>query len=495
MSYILTFDQGTSSSRSILFDLSGKVVAVAQKEFRQFYPQDGWVEHDALEIWSSQLFTAQEVLRQAQVPIAEIVGIGITNQRETIVVWDRATGEPIYPAIVWQDRRTADFLEKEVRPTGAEEIIQSKAGLLIDPYFSASKIQWILREVPRAREQAERGELCAGTIDSWLIYQLTGKQRFVTDHTNASRTSLYNIHTLSWDADLLKLFDVPSVILPEVQASASVFGESTPDLFGRPLPILGVAGDQQSALFGQGCLAPGEGKNTYGTGCFMLMHTGEQAIRSQNKLLTTIACSEKDKPVSYALEGSVFIAGAIVSWLRDGLQIIQRSAEINELAQTVPDAGGVSFVPALVGMGAPYWNAQARGLLCGLQRSTQRGHIARAALEGIAWSVHDVIKAMEKDSGQSLCRLQVDGGAAASDLLMQLQSDYNQCEVWRPHSLEATALGAACVAGVTAGLWSAEDAPHAGKREGTIFSPRMKAVQYEREKLAWQKAVSRALHE
>lgn len=494
MSYILAFDQGTSSSRSILFDSTGKVVASAQEEFTQYYPQDGWVEHDAEEIWSTQLNTARKVLELAAIDLSEIQAIGITNQRETLVVWNKETGQLIHKAIVWQDRRTKEFIDS-LQEAGHEEMVQKKTGLILDPYFSASKLRWILDNDSHARELAEAGALCAGTVDSWLIYKLTGGREFVTDHTNASRTLLFNIHELDWDEELLELFEVPRSILPQVQASASHFGNCHREVFGREIPILGVAGDQQAALFGQNCLSPGMGKNTYGTGCFLLMNTGEQAVTSSCRLLTTIACSVEGEAINYALEGSVFIAGAAINWLRDGLGIIKEAAEITRVAASVEDAGGLHFVPALVGLGAPYWNSTARGMLTGIQRNTNRGHVCRAVLEGVAWSVADVIQAMEKDSGYAISKLRVDGGAAASDLLLQLQADFIQAEVHRVKSLEQTALGVACLAGLKSGLWQKNELPNQSVDIDQVFSPQIDQSKQEQLRAGWNQVMRKALHE
>jgi glycerol kinase len=473
---ILALDQGTTSSRAILFDEAGEIRALAQKEFRQFYPQPGWVEHDPMEIWRTQSETASHAIGNEQVD-----AIGITNQRETTVVWDRATGEPIYPAIVWQDRRTAaecDLLKAE----GRAEWIAAKTGLIPDAYFSATKLRWLLDRVPGARAKAERGELAFGTIDTWLIWKLTEGVRHVTDPTNASRTLLFDLHRQAWDDELLKLFDIPRSILPEVLPSAGDFGETK--LFGKAIPIRGVAGDQQAALFGQQCLSPGMAKNTYGTGCFLLMHTGETPVRSQNQLLTTAAISLGDSP-AYALEGSVFIAGAAIGWLRDGLKLIQTAEEIDPLARSVPDNGGVYFVPAFAGLGAPHWDPHARGLIHGLTRGTTAGHLARATLEAIAYQTADVLRAMEKDSGIELTQLRADGGAARCDFLLQFQANLLGVPVVRPHVTETTALGAAQLAGLPPGTWKAE----------RRFEPSMAASQREALLAGWREALRRTRSE
>lgn len=450
-SYILSLDQGTTSSRSILFDQQGNITSVAQKEFTQIFPQPGWVEHDANEIWSSQFGTMAEAVAHAGISMKQIAAIGITNQRETTVVWDRNTGQPVYNAIVWQDRRTAGYCD-ELKSRGHAELIQNKTGLIIDSYFSATKIKWILDHVEGAREKADKGELAFGTIDSWLVWKLTNGKVHVTDVSNASRTMLLNIHTRQWDPELISLFDIPASLLPEVKPSSHVYGHTGNLIPDSPIPIAGIAGDQQAALFGQLCTSPGMVKNTYGTGCFMLMNTGEKAIRSNNNLLTTIAWEINGK-TEYALEGSVFIAGAVVQWLRDGLKIIRSSAEVETLAATVKEAEGVYIVPAFAGLGAPYWNAYARGSIFGMTRGTTNGHIARAALDSIAYQTYDVLKAMEADSGISIAELRVDGGATVNDTLMQFQADILNTVVVRPKVTETTALGAAYLAGLAIGYW------------------------------------------
>ena len=449
--YVLALDQGTTSSRAIIFDREGKLVALAQKEFKQYYPQSGWVEHDAKEIWSSQLSVATEVVAQAGLKASSIAAIGITNQRETTIIWDRATGQPIHPAIVWQDRRTAAYCD-DLKKKGHDEQIKQKTGLRIDAYFSASKINWLLAHVPGARERAERGELAFGTVDSWLVWNLTGGEKHITDVTNASRTMLFNIHTLSWDDELLTLFDVPKSLLPQVKSCSEVFGTTAAQILAARIPIAGIAGDQHAALFGQLCTQPGMVKNTYGTGCFLLMNIGNKPVFSTNNLVTTIAWQLGDQ-VSYALEGSIFIGGAIVQWLRDGLGIIRHSADVEKLAATVPDTDGVYLVPAFAGLGAPHWDPYARGTIVGLTRGSTSAHIARAALEGIAFQTLDILRAMEADAGTTITELRVDGGATANNLLLQFQSDILKTKVVRPQLTETTAIGAAYLAGLAIGLW------------------------------------------
>jgi glycerol kinase len=448
---ILALDQGTTSSRAILFDKAGMPVSVAQKEFTQIFPQPGWVEHDPKEIWSSQAGVAAEALSQAKIKAEDIEAIGITNQRETTIVWDRATGEPVYNAIVWQDRRTSAYCD-ELNAKGLEEFVRKKTGLVIDAYFSATKIKWILDHVPGARQKAETGKLAFGTVDSWLIWNLTGGKHHVTDVTNASRTLLFNIHTLSWDDELLELFGIPSEVLPEVTSSSEVVGETSHGIFSSAIPIAGIAGDQQAALFGQMCTKPGMVKNTYGTGCFMLMNIGEKPILSKHKLVTTIAWKIKDQ-VHYALEGSIFMAGAVVQWLRDGLGIISSSGEVEALALRVKTNDGVYLVPAFVGLGAPHWDQHARGTIVGMSRGTNSAHIARAALESIAYQTFEVLKAMEADASITIEELRVDGGATANNLLMQFQSDILGTKVVKPEVTEVTALGAAYLAGLATGYW------------------------------------------
>lgn len=442
--FILALDQGTTSSRALVFDAAGRVVAMAQRELPQSYPQPGWVEHDALRIWTDTLACAHEALLRAGVKADGIVAIGITNQRETVLLWERATGTPLAPAIVWQDRRTADICDR-LRADGHEDFVRHRTGLVLDPYFSASKIAWLLDHVPGARERAERGELACGTMDSWLVWQLTAGRRHLTDLTNASRTQLLDIRSGRWDDDLLTLFRVPRALLPEIVPSSGMLAETEPTLFGRALPVSGIAGDQQAALYGQGCSAPGLAKNTYGTGCFMLMHTGRHAIVSRHGLLTTCAAQTADG-IEYALEGSVFVTGALVQWLRDGLGLIARSCDVEALAASVPDSGGVTVVPAFTGLGAPHWSAAARGTMFGLSRGTTRAHIARAALESIALQTLDVMRAMEADAGAALRELRVDGGGTANALLMQMQADLLGCTVRVAPTQETTALGAALLA-------------------------------------------------
>lgn len=448
--YILSLDQGTTSSRSIIFDHGGKIVSVAQKEFRQYYPQAGWVEHDPMEIWSSQATVLTESIIKAALKPSDIHAIGITNQRETTIVWDRSTGQPVYNAIVWQDRRTASFCDNIKRQHG--EIIQQKTGLIVDAYFSASKIKWILDNVDGAREKAEKGSLAFGTVDSWLIWNMTAGSVHVSDVTNASRTMLYNINSLSWDNDLLKLFTIPRSMLPDVRSSSEVYGETAGRILAGKIPIAGIAGDQQAALFGQMCTQKGMVKNTYGTGCFMLMNIGSKPVLSKNNLVTTIAWQLGGK-TEYALEGSIFIAGAVVQWLRDELGIIQSSKDVEALAKSVSDSNGVYLVPAFAGLGAPYWNQQARGTMVGLTRGTSKAHIARAALESIAFQTMDVLQSMEADAGSTIRELRVDGGATTNNLLMQIQADVLGAKVVRPEITETTAMGAAYFAGLATGFW------------------------------------------
>lgn len=453
--FILSFDQGTTSSRAIVFDHSGAIVSVAQREFTQIYPQPGWVEHNAREIWSSQVSVATEAILNANLRAEQIAAIGITNQRETTVVWDKDTGEPVYNAIVWQDRRTADYCDT-LKENGHDKLIQEKTGLIVDAYFSATKIRWILENVPSARAKAEAGKLLFGTIDSWLIWNLTDRKVHITDVTNASRTMLYNIHTLSWDEELLELLNIPQSLLPEVKSCSEVYGETAGSIFATRIPIAGIAGDQQASLFGQMCTAPGMVKNTYGTGCFMLMNIGEKPILSQNNLVTTIAWKIKDQ-VHYALEGSIFIAGAVVQWLRDELKVITKSADIEKQALQVEDSAGVYLVPAFAGLGAPHWNQYARGTIFGITRGTNKGHLCRAGLESIAFQTMDVLKAMEADAGKDILELRVDGGATANNLLMQFQADVLGVKVVQPKVTEVTAIGAAYLAGLAIGFWESPE--------------------------------------
>ncbi|PUE06457.1 glycerol kinase [Limnohabitans sp. T6-5] len=494
MRYILALDQGTSSSRSIVFDQAGQVVAMAQREFRQIYPQPGWVEHDPLEIWTSQLATVHEVLAKAQLQASDMAAIGITNQRETTVVWNRRTGEPIYNAIVWQDRR-AEPTCAALRSQGHEDTVRSKTGLRIDAYFSGTKLQWILDHVTGARALAEQGELAFGTVDSWLIWKLTDGRSHVTDVSNAARTMLLNIHTNTWDAELLGLLNIPAALMPTVLPSSAHFGDTSAALLGTSLPIGGVAGDQQSALFGQACFTPGMAKNTYGTGCFMLMHTGANFQHSQNGLITTSAAQATSTP-QYALEGSVFIGGAVVQWLRDGLRAISTSGEVEGLAHSVPDSGGVMFVPAFTGLGAPYWDAEARGAIVGLTRGSTVAHIARAALESIAFQSAALLHSMNRDAvsggGVAVTELRVDGGACVNDLLMQIQADLLGIPVVRPAVTETTALGAAYLAGLHAGVYSGLDELSQQWRADRTFYPTLPTDQAQERMDRWERAVRQA---
>ncbi|MGC7475583.1 glycerol kinase GlpK [Pandoraea pneumonica] len=488
--YILAFDQGTTSSRALLFDRDGRVVSTAQKEFRQIYPHPGWVEHDPREIWSTQAGVTAEALTHAGVGGVDIAAIGITNQRETTIVWDRRTGEPVYNAIVWQDRRTADFCER-LRADGAQDLVASRTGLRIDAYFSGSKIRWILDNVAGAREAAEAGHLAFGTVDSWLVWHLTGGKLHVTDVSNASRTMLFNIHRLEWDDELLALLGVPRQMLPEVRSSSEVYGHTTASLLSKPVPIAGIAGDQQAALFGQMCLRPGMVKNTYGTGCFMEMNTGDKPQASSHNLLTTVAWKIGDR-VDYALEGSIFIGGAVVQWLRDGLGIIRHSRDVEALATSVPDADGVVLVPAFAGLGAPHWQPHARGTLFGATRGTTAAHVARAALDSIAFQTLDVLRAMEADAGMHVSELRVDGGAAANDLLMQWQADLLGADVVRPHVIETTAAGAAYLAGLAVGFWPDIDTLQRQWQLQRRFSRKLSEDDVTRAVKGWQRAVRAA---
>ena len=490
MSYLLALDQGTTSSRAILFDPRGNIRSIAQKEFRQHFPRPGWVEHDPLEIWSSQLEVAVEVLRQAGIAATEVAAIGITNQRETTVVWERKTGRPICNAIVWQDRRTADDCRR-LRAQGLDPWFSKKTGLLLDPYFSGTKLRWILDHIPDARHQAERGELAFGTVDAWLVWNLTGGSAHLTDASNASRTLLYNIENRGWDAEILDMLDIPRELLPCVVPSSGPVAETAKDLFGNAVPITGIAGDQQAALFGQGCTAPGMVKNTYGTGCFMLMQTGENLVHSQHRLLSTVAWQVGSR-TRYALEGSVFDAGSIVQWLRDGLGIIRSSGEIEALARSVPDNGGVSLVPAMSGLGTPHWDPGARGTLLGITRGSTAGHIARAAIEAIAHQAADVLGAMEADAGIKLTELRVDGGATRNDLLMQFQADLLGVPVVRPKVFETTALGAAYLAGLGCGYWKDEAEISNLWQADRIFYPSMAPERVEELRTVWARAVERS---
>ncbi len=486
--YILALDQGTTSSRAILFDKRGAIVSVAQKEFPQIFPQPGWVEHDPEAIWSSQLAVARQALRKAGAKAEDIAGIGITNQRETAVVWDRETGKPVCNAIVWQDRRTAGICDG-LKADGHAPTIRRKSGLVVDAYFSGTKVQWILDHVKGARALAKRGRLAFGTVDSWLIWKLTKGRRHVTDLTNASRTMLCNIKTGRWDKKLLEILNVPESLLPEIASSSEVVGE-TP-LFGGSIPIAGIAGDQHAALFGQVCTTPGMAKNTYGTGCFMLINTGDKPVPSKNNLLTTVAWKIGDK-TEYALEGSVFIGGAVVQWLRDGLGMVKSSAEVEKLARSVPDNGGVYLVPAFAGLGAPHWDPYARGVIHGLTRGSTSAHIARAALEGIAFQVNDLLDAMHADAGLNLKELRVDGGACANDLLMQFQADLLNVKVVRSMVQETTALGAAYLAGLAVGFWKSRAEIARQWRADRTFKPSMKPAERKRLTAGWNKALERA---
>jgi glycerol kinase len=489
--YLLALDQGTSSSRSIVFDRAGRIVAQAQRELRQFYPQPGWVEHDPVEIWTAQRDTAREAIAQAGLHAGDIAAIGIANQRETTVVWDRSTGAPVHRAIVWQDRRTADLCEKLVAQ-GRGELVRERTGLVIDPYFSGTKLAWILAKVPGARERAERGELAFGTIDSWLIFMLTGGDVHATDVSNASRTMLFDIRRNRWDDELLAMLDIPRSMLPEVHPSSGHIANTVEDVFGSALPICGVAGDQQAALFGQACFDAGMAKNTYGTGCFLLLHTGTTLQRSVNGLVTTSA-AQCDATPRYAMEGSVFVGGAVVQWLRDGLRAIEKSADVQALAETVPDAGGVMMVPAFTGLGAPYWDAEARGTITGLSRGTTIGHVARAALESIAFQSAALLLAMDRDvassGGRPVAELRVDGGACVNDLLMQFQADLLGIPVVRPAVVETTALGAAYLAGLQAGVYADEAELASLWKADRTFVPTMDAGHAAGAMARWERAV------
>jgi glycerol kinase len=490
-SFVLALDQGTTSSRAILFNRQGNIIALAQKEFTQHYPQPGWVEHDPEEIWSTQFSVMAEVIARQNITTKEVAAIGITNQRETSIVWDKETGKSIYPAIVWQDRRTASSCD-ELKAQGMAPLIQEKTGLIIDAYFSATKIRWILDHVPGAREKAANGKLAFGTVDSWLVWKLSGGKLHITDVSNASRTMLCNIHTCDWDDELLRIFNIPRNMLPVIMPSSQPYGVTEVIVKHANIPIAGIAGDQQAALFGQMCTQPGMVKNTYGTGCFMLMNTGEKAVTSQNNLLTTIAWKLNNK-VEYALEGSIFIAGAVVQWLRDGLHIIRSSSEVESLAAEANDTDGVYVVPAFAGLGAPYWNQYARGSVFGITRGTGKHHIARAALDSIAYQVTDVLKAMESDSGISIKELRVDGGATINNLLMQFQCDILQVPVIRPKVYETTALGAAYLAGLAVGYWDGIDELQKQWQADKIFIPTMPVENVQKLTHGWQRAVKASI--
>lgn len=489
-SAILALDQGTTSSRAIVFDHAGAIRAVAQQELSQSFPRAGWVEHDPQQIWETQLATARRALAEAGLKPGDIAAIGITNQRETTVLWDRKTGAPVHPAIVWQDRRTAAFCD-ELKRAGHTGLIQQKTGLVPDAYFSGSKLRWLLDRVPGARARAQRGELAFGTVDSWLLWQLTGGTVHATDASNASRTLLFNLTTGTWDEELLQLLNIPREVLPEVRSSGEIYGETAATLFGSPLPIAGIAGDQQAALFGQNCFTRGMAKNTYGTGCFLLMNIGSEPRPSQNQLLTTVAW-RLGGSTEFALEGSVFIGGAVVQWLRDGLGLIRSAQEIESLAASVPDSGGVYLVPAFAGLGAPHWDQYARGTLTGLTRGTTAGHLARAALEGIAFQVADVLEAITQDSGIAVNELRVDGGASANNLLLQFQADILQVPVVRPRVIETTALGAAYLAGLAVGFWKNRDEIQRAWQMDRTFAPQMSRADAVHRRQRWAEALNRA---
>lgn len=487
--YILSFDAGTTSSRAIVFNHKGEICSVAQREFAQLFPQSGWVEHDPHEIWSSLASVAAEAITKIGINGTNIAGIGITNQRETTIVWDRNTGEPIYNAIVWQDRRTSEYCDG-LKNDGKIPYIQEKTGLIIDAYFSATKVRWILENVDGARDRAEKGELAFGTVDSWIVWQLTRGEKHVTDVSNASRTMLFNIHTLEWDKELLELFNIPISMMPQVCSSSEVYGHTKTTIFASKVPIAGIAGDQQAALFGQMCVEPGMIKNTYGTGCFILMNTGSKPVRSKNNLITTIGWKIGDK-TTYALEGSIFVGGAIVQWLRDGLGVINSSSEVEKLASSVPDNGDVYFVPALTGLGAPHWDQYARGTIVGISRGTTAGHIARAALEGVGYQSMDVINAMILDAGVGLKELRVDGGAANNNLLMQFQADLLGKNVIRPQTTETTALGAAYLAGLAVGYWESIEEVQKHWHVDTKFEPNTE-IDMQTMKKKWSDAIYRS---
>jgi len=490
MKYILALDQGTTSSRAILFDESASIIGMGQNEFTQYFPRPGWVEHDADEIWESQLDAAREAISEAGISADEIAGIGITNQRETVVVWERATGKPVSPAIVWQDRRTSDFCE--AHRDEWEDRLRFKTGLRLDPYFSGTKLKRLLDDHPGTRERAVKGEVLFGTVESWLVWNLTGGRRHVTDLSNASRTLLMNLETLDWDAEILEWLDIPRAMLPEIVGNSEVIGET--NLFGASIPIAGMAGDQQAALFGQLCTEPGMVKNTYGTGCFLLMQTGEKRVLSKERLLTTVAWKIGGAPCQFALEGSIFTAGAVVQWLRDGLGIIERSEDVSALATSVPDNGGVYLAPAFTGLGAPHWDPYARGLIAGLTRGSKSGHLARAALESIAFQVDDVVRAMKADTGLELAEVRVDGGASASDLLMQFQADLLGSKIVRPSVTETTALGAAFLAGLATGVWGSVSELKTLWEVEKRFSPAGDADELNKLRRGWKGAVKRSLN-
>ncbi|MCL6257759.1 glycerol kinase GlpK [Aquiflexum sp. TKW24L] len=488
--YIMSLDQGTTSSRSIIFNKQGEIVCVAQRAFKQHFPKSGWVEHDPMEIWSTQSSVLAESMAKGGIKAKNIAAIGITNQRETTIIWDRKTGKPIYNAIVWQDRRTSTYVD-QLKAEGKEEMVASKTGLVLDAYFSATKIKWLLDNVEGAREKADNGELAFGTVDTWLVWNLTQKQVHVTDVSNASRTMLFNIFEKKWDTKLLSLFDIPMSLLPEVKSSSEVYGHTSESLFPVPIPISGIAGDQQAALFGQLCTHPGMAKTTYGTGCFLMMNTGEQPVKSNNKLLTTIAWEINGK-VNYALEGSVFIGGAAIQWLRDGIELFGHAKESEVLAQSLKDNDGVYFVPAMAGLGAPHWDQNARGAFFGITRGTTIAHMTRAALEAIAYQVRDVLDAMQKDSGAPIKELRVDGGATANNFLMQFQSDILQTKIKRPKIIETTAIGAAFLAGLAVGFWESEEELQALWESDKDFDPKMDVEKVDYFLHFWHKAVERS---
>ena len=489
--YVMALDAGTTSNRCILFDREGTIRSMAQKEFTQIFPQPGWVEHGANEIWATQLGVAVEAMGKVGAKAGDIAAIGITNQRETTIVWDRVTGEPVYNAIVWQCRRTSRFCD-ELKERGLTDWLRERTGLVIDAYFSATKLKWILDNVPNARKRAERGELLFGTVETWLIWKLTGGRVHVTDYSNASRTMLFNINTLTWDQEILDLLDIPASLLPTPVPSSQIYGETDPSFFGRPIPIAGAAGDQQAALFGQTCFEPGQAKNTYGTGCFLLMNTGERPVFSQNGLVTTIAWG-LDGKVDYALEGSIFVAGAAIQWLRDELRLIDSAADSEYLAGKVPDTNGCYVVPAFTGLGAPHWDQYARGAIVGLTRGVNKNHIIRATLASIAYQTYDVIAAMEADSGIRLYNLKVDGGASANNLLMQMQSDIIQSTVSRPKCVETTALGAAYLAGLAVGYWSSREDVVRNWAIDRTFTPSIPSAARDEMVRGWERAVQRSL--
>ncbi|WP_373521578.1 glycerol kinase GlpK [Aquiflexum sp.] len=488
--YIMALDQGTTSSRSIIFNKKGQIVSVAQKDFKQHFPKSGWVEHDPQEIWTSQSAVLIESLAKEDIKASEIEGIGITNQRETTILWDRKNGKPIYNAIVWQDRRTSAYCD-QLKAEGKAEMIASKTGLILDAYFSATKIKWILDNVEGARDKAAKGELAFGTVDTWLVWKLTDGKHHLTDITNASRTMVFNIHNRKWDKELLELFEIPESILPEVKSSSEVYGETSGDILSDKIPIAGIAGDQQAALFGQLCTQSGMAKTTYGTGCFLVMNTGERPVKSNNRLLTTIAWEVNGK-VNYALEGSVFIGGAAIQWLRDGIEFFGHAKESEKLAESLEDNDGVYFVPALSGLGAPHWDQDARGAFFGITRGTTIAHMTRAALEAIAYQVYDVLKAMEKDSGELTVELRVDGGATANNFLMQFQSDILDCKITRPKIIETTAIGAAFLAGLAVGFWKDEEELKSLWEADKSFEPKMDKEKIEKYLHFWHKAVERS---